>query len=161
MTPIHAPADEIEDGFVLIDRMRVECATSPAARELIDRIDRWRMDCEQDGRDRNLVAYLRIQTTAARRRRGLRDTWLAKAAAHIAASGEWDGCVQLADEWDIFSTRGGWVAWRELKEPPPELKSELRRALFYASRFHNGRPALTATGLFAISLVRSAFRASN
>jgi len=149
------------DGFALIERARLAAAGDPDICAVLDRLERWVMDGVQDGRHRRAEGYLGIPATPARCRRWLRDGWLARAAAHIDATGEWAGCVQLAEEWETFQTRGGWSAWRDLKEPPPELTSELRRALFYASRFHDGRPALGATGLFAIDRVRSTFRARN
>jgi len=146
------------DGFGILERARAEAGHMPAVRELLDGIDRWIEDGVADGRARPLQAYLRLPTTASKVRLYIRNVWLARAAAWIDARGPWHGCTRLAEEWETFCTRGGWQAMRALERPPAEVTSELRRALFHASKHHGDEPTLGAHGLRRIERVLSVWR---
>ena len=122
------------DGFETIERMRSEAGSVPAVAEFLRAIDRW----IEDDTDAPLQQYLRFPVTPARRRRYLRDRWLARAAAEVEAPGTWAGALALAAEMERFVSQGLWARWHDAGGPP-EGASRLRSALYHALFLNDGR----------------------
>jgi hypothetical protein len=85
-----------------------------------------------------LERCLRLPTTIASWRRARRDSWLMKAAAVIDADDSATGSLKLQKEWNIFLSRGPWLAWKEEAGPPPNTVA-LQEALFWASRLSRSK----------------------
>lgn len=154
------------DGTAL-RRLELARLEGPNARWIVDNFDRFLIDASERGQPGDLLRYLGLPHTPGRIKRWLRDQWLARAAAQIKAPGlaAWTGCIKLADEWDKFVSLGVWLNSKQGTEPPAEILSELRRALWWASHYDvrtrlKGQP-LSASGLFAIDAVTSAFSDKN
>lgn len=142
---------EPDDGFDRLARMQAAARLFPEVGWLLRQVDRW----IEDAGPRPLEAYLRLPTTAGRRRRYLRDRWLARAAAEVKAPGIWSGALALADEMERFVSRGSFARWRDAGGPP-ESASSLDSAVFHALAMNDGR-CLGPDRLVQIEIVSSAF----
>lgn len=67
-----------------------------------------------------------------------RDYWLKKAALMLHKGSPHATMNALADELEVFISRGPWRVWEALSAPPAGA-SELRSALFYAVKANNGK----------------------
>ena len=146
------------DPFDRFERARIAASQNADVRWFFDSVDRWLRDVVECDQAAAVHSYWGMPLTPARIKRYLRDLWLARAAAEVEASGAWSGCARLADEWQTFVSRGGWDASSDDKEPPVEITSRLRQALWWASRYNNGE-ALKVGRLFTIEQVTSVFAA--
>jgi hypothetical protein len=126
-------------------------ASSPAPaalfeRVLGERIDqdtlRWLIDgfrkFDQHEGALPLERCLRLPT-AAQRRLAERDFWLRVAGALIIEPRPVLRATELADRLQVFMSRGPWLQWRALSEPP-EAATDLQRALFHVARAIGDRP---------------------
>ena len=85
------------DGFDRLERLRADAGHIAAVAEFVRDVDRW----VEDATDAPLQQYLRFPVTAARRRRYLRDRWLARAAAEVlAGAGIWSRAEVLAADME-------------------------------------------------------------
>lgn len=82
-----------------------------------------------------LERCLRLPSTTTAWRKQSRDEWLCKAAAWLRVDRSWGAAQQLEKEWNRFIC-GYWQQWRD-EEHPPELASDLNKALFYATRLNH------------------------
>ncbi len=125
-------------GFELLERMRAEAPEGGATCRFLATIDAW-LHASARGNAPSLEQYLGMPTTSARRRRYLRDAAVREASAHVdAPRGSWAAAVAVASEWEVFVVRGGWDAAARSPEPPDEIRSQLRRALWAASWLNGG-----------------------
>lgn len=67
-----------------------------------------------------------------------RDHWLGYAAMLLDKGSTWATAVALADELETFVSRGPWRVWQALEGPPADA-SELRTALFFATKANDGK----------------------
>lgn len=79
-----------------------------------------------------------------------RDLWLCRAARAIQPGTPFAQANELASEFEKFITRGPWSTWCKSQHPPAEV-SELRTALFYATKFNGGELILARTIYRALS----------
>ena len=121
------------DGFERLARLQAAAGHVPEVAWFLRQIDR----CVKDGGAR-LERYLGLPTTPARRRRYLRDRWLARAAAEVKAPGIWSGALALAAEMERFASQGLWARWHDAGGAP-EGASRLRSALYHALDLNDGR----------------------
>ena len=138
------------DGFERLARLQAAAGHVPEVAWFLRQIDR----CVKDGGAR-LERYLGLPTTPARRRRYLRDRWLARAAAEVKAPGIWSGALALAAEMERFVWRGSFARWLHVGGPP-EGASSLESAIFHALALNDGR-CLGPDRLVQIEIVSSAF----
>lgn len=82
-----------------------------------------------------LERCLKLPTTPAKFTQLRRNYWLCKAAATLDASSSWQAANLLADELNVFMSRGLWRSWRHMLEAPEDA-SALRTALFYVAKAH-------------------------
>lgn len=95
--------------------------------------------------------YFGLLGTGASLAKTTRDVWLRKAAKGMAPGATpFAQAHELADELDKFITRGPWRTWCKSEHPPAEA-SELRRALFYVSKFNDGEQISAQTIYRALS----------
>jgi hypothetical protein len=91
---------------------------------------------------RRLEGCLGVPHTRKRMARLDQSYYLAVAARLFEGTSRWGCAVKLAEELDIFLSRGTWDAWRNLPAPPPDA-SQLRAALWHVARATGGE-SLTA-----------------
>lgn len=95
--------------------------------------------------------YFGLLGTGASLAKTTRDIWLRKAAKGLAPGlTPFAQAHELADELEKFISRGPWRTWSNSAHPPKEA-SDLRRALFYVSKFHDGEQLSAQTIYRALS----------
>ena len=85
-----------------------------------------------------LERHAQLPTTPGALRNAARNLWIRRAAA-LAAPGEapFTQAQHLGDELVTFIVHGAWDEWRHAATPP-EVASELRKALFYVAKYNAG-----------------------
>lgn len=89
-----------------------------------------------------LERCLHLPTTSTGWRKMSRDQWLCKAAMLLDSPTAWATSQDLKMQWDRFVERGYWPQWRD-DEQPPEIASNLNKALFYATKLNRGQSLTT------------------
>lgn len=84
----------------------------------------------------SLAACLRLPGPA-RIRKLRRDRWIVALSRLVPENTRWAQALQVSRHLSDFISRGPWLAWRELDDPPPGT-SALRTALFYVARNNAG-----------------------
>lgn len=84
--------------------------------------------------------FLRLPPTPGKLTKATRDLWLRRASLLIDAESTAPTVKarNLLNELEKFITRGPWQSWRDLAAPPDSC-SALRKALFYATKYHAGK----------------------
>lgn len=121
-------------GADLIDALASDARSEAAMRSLWRAARSWLAA----GAAMPLERYAHLPTTSGALRNAARNLWVRR-CADLVAPGKpaFKQARQLEAEFFAFVTRGAWLAWRELPDPP-ESASDLRRALFYIAKFNNG-----------------------
>lgn len=133
--------------LVLCER---DAATSPAAAELVRRIERY-----LDGVSaQSLASHLDLPEGRSRLRLYQRNTWLVRAAQTVAAPNPWQGCCSLAGAWHAFVDRGTFARLRGLPLHPPRSSRDQQACLFHATVANDGN-ALTASRLYQLKPLRN------
>ncbi len=80
----------------------------------------------------------RLPNTPGALRNEARNLWIRR-AADLIAPGEapFTQAQHLGDELTAFIAHGAWCAWRDAPAPP-EVASDLRKALFYVAKYNAG-----------------------
>jgi hypothetical protein len=128
------------DPFERLARARAAAGDHPDVIWVFNIIECWARHALADGRQRALQRYFGFGT-AVQMRRYLRDRALVEAARYLdVTGGQWTVAVTLEREWRRFAACSAWVADIERRqEPPPEVGSGLRRALWHATKHAGGR----------------------
>jgi hypothetical protein len=128
------------DPFERLSRARAAAGGHPDLLWVLNTIDAWTAHAVADGRQRPLQRYLGMGTPA-QMKRYLRDRALIEASTHLGVTGSpWVLAQELERAWHRFAACPAWVADIEhRREPPPELDSRLRRALWAAIKYSDGR----------------------
>jgi hypothetical protein len=128
------------DPFERLNRARAAAGGHPDLLWVLDTIDAWTAHAVADGRQRPLQRYLGMGTPA-QMKRYLRDRALIEASTHLGVTGgPWVLAQELERVWQRFAACPAWAAdIAHRREPPAELTSELRRALWHATRYAGGR----------------------
>lgn len=85
-----------------------------------------------------LERCLRLPTSTRLFRLTQRDRWLIEVARATDGAKPWTKSVAISKALQAFLTRGAWMAWRDLQDPPAGTSS-LRVALFYTAKFNEGK----------------------
>lgn len=85
-----------------------------------------------------LERCLRLPVSTAAFRLTQRDRWLAEVAQSTEGATSWAKSVAISKELQAFLTRGPWLSWLDLQDPPAGTSS-LRVALFYTAKYNNGK----------------------
>lgn len=86
-----------------------------------------------------MECYLGLHLTPAKRLNLKRNEWINAAAMLVDARSAWGRACELSEQLDIFLSRGPWLAWSDLSQPPPDA-SNLRAALFHIAKTNHGKP---------------------
>jgi hypothetical protein len=114
----------------------------PDVRQLLDDLERCFGDELLDGRPRSLRAYIGVPGTAAQLRRHLRNAAIREADGYVDG-GPWIRAVRIAAEWRRFNTCTPWPATVGQAQPPAELRSGLRRAVWRMVKYSAPGEVLT------------------
>lgn len=123
------------------DRAAIECAANLAAGGADPTTLHWVQKgfaaWAASGGDIPLERCLRLPATPTRRRLMRRNLWILVASNLVEGPEGWANATQLAAELERFLSRGPWLAWRDLSNPPLDA-SDLRTALFHVAKTNNG-----------------------
>lgn len=130
-----APVDFTRSGG---DAFFLKVVAGDFSREVCDRLQR------------GFAAYLEVDTSEslslatclrlpgpARIRKLRRDRWIVVLSQLVPENTRWAQAMEVSRQLSDFVSRGPWLAWCELDDPPPGT-SALRTALFYTARNNAG-----------------------
>jgi hypothetical protein len=89
----------------------------------------------------NMNRFLPLPATGGKLKQAARDLWLRKASRLLGDTLTETRAATLHRELTVFVSRGAWVSWAELRQPPADA-SELRKSLFFALK-HNDKKVLS------------------
>lgn len=133
--PLQPPSHGVPDrGAALIEALANDTPTDAAYRALWCAARTWLAT----GGVMPLERYAQLPTTPGALRNAARNLWIRRAAA-LVAPGEapFTQAQFLGDELAAFIAHGAWADWRNAATPP-EVASELRKALFYVAKYNSG-----------------------